>query len=442
MRADPAAAEPAPAVAPAPTVRIEDPSGRALAAFHEALRRARARKAQVRLLFFGASHTASDIYTGVIRRELQRRFGDAGHGFVMPARPWTQYRHEDIGVESTNTWHTDRVGKPDDRADGWYGLAGMSVSSASRKDYGRIRTVKNGPVGRRVGRFELFYLKQPSGGTLAIRVDGRRVRRVRTASDRFELGYETIRVRDRGHTFEVRPEGDGEVRLFGVVLERSVPGVVVDTLGIPGARARDILAWNPDVWREHLQRRKPDLVVLAYGTNESGDDEVPIAQYEAELREVLRRLRAAVPEASCLLIGPSDRPIRFADGTLAPRPRTEQIAEVQRRVASESGCGFFDLVAFTGGPMSLVEWAQADPPLAQPDLVHFTRAGYERLGRALLTALLRGCACGESPEKRHRRYIRQGFHRARVRGRGRDRVRARPGPGSGVRSPESGVRLL
>lgn len=376
---------------------IEDPGGRALSSLHEALRRARDGRGQARLLFFGASHTASDLYTGVVRRELQRRFGDAGHGFVMPARPWTLYRHADILLDSTNTWHTDRVGKPDDRQDGWYGLAGMSVSSSSPKDYGRVGTTTENREGRRAGLFDLFFLRQPGGGTLDVRLDGRRVRLVRTGGERVEPGYATFRVRDRGHVLEVRPLGDGEVRLFGLVVERPVAGVVVDTLGIPGARVADMLRWDPGLWREHVRRRSPDLVALAYGTNESGDDEVPIEDYEASLREALARVREAAPGASCLLIGPSDWPVRLADGSLAARPRTLLINEVQRHLAFEHGCGFFDLLGFTGGPLSLAAWAAADPPLAQPDLVHLTKEGYERLGRALVGALLRGCGCGEGP---------------------------------------------
>ena len=39
---------------------------------------------RVRLTFFGASHTAGDFWTGHIRRVLQARYGDLGHGFVMP----------------------------------------------------------------------------------------------------------------------------------------------------------------------------------------------------------------------------------------------------------------------------------------------------------------------------------------------------------------------
>ena len=48
------------------------------------------------------------------------------------------------------------------------------------------------------------------------------------------------------------------------------------------------------------------------------------------------------------------------------------------------------LVAFMGGPLSMVTWASAEPAYGSQDHVHFTRTGYEPLGIVLLDALLEG----------------------------------------------------
>jgi lysophospholipase L1-like esterase len=179
------------------------------------------------------------------------------------------------------------------------------------------------------------------------------------------------------------------VWLFGVAVERDEPGVIVDTLGINGSRARYQLLWDDQIYREHLRRRDPDLVVLAYGTNESGDDS-PIEDYERDLRAVVERIRETVPKASCLLIGPSDRPMQVEERVFEDRARTADLIAVQHRVALEYGCGFFDLVAFQGGALSMVQWAASDPPYASQDHIHYTRLGYQRLGEVLLSALLEG----------------------------------------------------
>ena len=107
--------------------------------------------------------------------------------------------------------------------------------------------------------------------------------------------------------------------------------MIVDTLGIPGSRVRYHLLWDDAIYREHLKRRKPNLVVLAYGTNEAGDDDEPIESYAADLRKVVARVREVVPAASCLLVGPSDRPIENDDGTFVDDRATLDL-ETQRAV--------------------------------------------------------------------------------------------------------------
>lgn len=368
-------------------IAIQDRDGESMARFHAALERAARGRGKARAIFYGASHVASDLFTGLLRRELQARFGDAGHGFVLPAHPWRSYRHRGVQIESTRRlWDATRV-RANSRDVDWFGLHGVYVESERSGARGEVRTTHRGDVGRAVGVFDLYYLAQPGGGDFDVYIDGTRARRVETAADAMGPGYATFRVEDGEHELEVRVRGNGPVRIFGVSMEREQPGFVLDTLGINGARARAHLLWEDTLYREHLRRRDPDLVVLAYGTNESGDDS-PIERYEERLSQVIARVRETVPDASCLLVGPSDRPVRVDRETFEDRPRTAQIVEVQHRVALAHGCGFFDLVAFSGGPLSMVEWAAADPPFAAPDHVHYTRRGYTRLGEIMLTALM------------------------------------------------------
>jgi lysophospholipase L1-like esterase len=375
----------APEVVLGQVIPIDDPSGRALRPFHDALRRTERGETQTRILVWGASHTASDIYTGVIRDALQQRFGDAGHGFILPARPWRTYRHRHIDVESNGrAWTTVRVTAALQRLDR-YGLAGVAVQTHRANAFGAVTTAP----GHDAGRYELWYLRQPEGGTLDVWIDGRRAGTVRTRADAPAAGYETFRVADGQHRFEVRSRGDGPIRIFGVTVEREAPGVIVDTLGINGSRAQYQLHWDDALYREQLARRDPHLVILAYGTNEAGDDD-PIEDYERRLRQVLTRIRATVPRASLLLVGPSDRPETTPEGVVQDRARTAQIIEVQRRLARELGAGFFDTVAFQGGPLAMLTWSATEPPFGARDHIHFTRRGYERLGSVLHYALMRG----------------------------------------------------
>lgn len=369
-------------------IALQDRDGHSMDAFHAALRRAAAGQGKARLLFWGASHTAADIYTGTIRAYLQTMFGDGGAGYVLPAPPWRSYRRFGLVIDgSTSSWNVLKVGAG--AVEDHYGLAGVALESSTAGAWGEVRPSGQYSWSRNTSGFELWYLDQPNGGRFDVLIDGVVAQRINTRHTDKRAGYARFTVPEGEHRLEVRALGDAPVRVFGVVTERDAPGVVVDALGVNGSRARSHLLWNEALYREHLRRRAPDLVVLAYGTNEAGDEQ-PIADYERQLDQVIRRIRDAVPNASCLLVGPSDRPLVQRRAQVTDRPRTAQVIEAQWRVALTHGCAFFDTVAFQGGPMSTVAWSRLDPPYAGRDLVHFTRRGYVRLGEVLLGAMLEG----------------------------------------------------
>lgn len=360
--------------------------------FHEALRRLKEGKdedGKVRVAMYGASHTAADIYPSYLRAYLQSRFGDGGHGYVAVVRPSKFYRPMAMTVESSRGWKVEHAQTREGRDDGYYGLMGASAATSKKRSYGRVipSELERKSAGENT-QYDLYYLRQPGGGRFKLSVDGKVVATINTKAKEVTPGYHTL-MREAGpHTVSVEPVGDGEVRLFGMTIENDQPGVVVDTLGIGGTRASNQLKWDEHVWSDNLRRRAPDLIVLAYGTNEAVDDDQPIDFYKKQLREVLARLQRATPSASCLLVGPGDFPIKGADGSFAPRPRTVQIVAAQREISAEAGCAFWDAMQFMGGEGSMVTWATAQPAMAQSDHLHLTRRGYARMGMALADAIM------------------------------------------------------
>ena len=372
-----------------PREAVYDPGGRSLSQFHAALRRTARGVAATRIIQFGASHTEADRFTGYLREVLQAKFGDAGHGYIMPARPWRGYRHMDIRRDSSAGWVTDKAYARSGRRDGLYGLGGFSCSSESKDDWAIVATSKKSNFGRTVSKIELFWLSQPTGGSFDVLLDDKPAYTISTRDREVGLGIKIIRTSDGPHSIEIRPKGDGEVRLLGATFERDAPGVVVDSLGIRGARASVILKWDPDLWASQLRHRRPDLVLMAYGTNESGDTHAPIERYERTLSKVVARVKGASPQASCVLIGPTDRPMKRR-GQWVSRPRVSSVISTQRTVAARFGCGFWDARDSMGGDMSIVRWRAADPPLASKDHVHLTTRGYYALADDLQKALLYG----------------------------------------------------
>ncbi len=367
---------------------LHDPTGQAMLKFHRRLREAELGKAKARLLFFGASHIASDAITGRIRERLQARFGNGGAGFLLPVKPWRYYRHQQIDIDSDwKKWEAFRIRASTTEEDR-FGLAGVAVQTDEEGHFGTLTARGNRKLPT---QYELFVQSQPGGGKLEIEVDGKVIRRISTEGETVANAYVSFDTPNETKSVTVRSRGDGPIRIYGISAENPGPGVVVDTLGINGSRARYQLLWDAPTYLEHVMRRDPALIALAYGTNESGDEDVPLELYEQRLREVLSRLQDVAPNASCLLIGASDRPTRekYQD-PFTDRPRTAQVNAVQKKVSEAMGCAWFDLQEFMGGPLSMLTWVQHDPPYGSKDHIHFTHLGYERLGDVLHDALLWG----------------------------------------------------
>lgn len=183
-------------------------------------------------------------------------------------------------------------------------------------------------------------------------------------------------------TLDVGVSG-GAPEIFGVTVESVTPGLVLDTLGINGARAATPLAWNEVEWRAALGAREPSLVVFAYGTNEAAST-LASTRYEKTLDQLVERVRGAAPAADCLIVGPPD--MISGDGKTAPRViEFDQTAE---RTAARLGCAYFSAWSAMGGEGSMARWMKEKPPLAAPDGIHLAPGGYERLGQALSERVL------------------------------------------------------
>jgi lysophospholipase L1-like esterase len=375
---------------------IEDPA-KALDNFYAALARTEAKKpgAITRVTHYGDSPITNDGITSTVRRMMQLRFGDAGHGFILVDRPWAWYNHEAITFTSGGGW-TDDAMMGAKLNDGQFGLGGVSFRASGPGKYARFGPAADGETGKNFSRMDVYYEQQPGGGQFSVSVNNGNAQTVSTTSDTARSGFFEFKAPQTGaNNFEVKTVS-GDVRLFGAVLENDGPGVVYDSLGVNGAYA-GLLAtvMNEAHWAEQLQHRKPDLVILNYGTNESQyatPDQM--ARYEKDLREVIRRVRAALPGVSILVVSPMDRGQRAAGGKIITKPSIPMIVEMQRRVALDTGCAFFNTFMAMGGEGTMAKWSAGTGRnhYVGGDLTHPTPEGAEIVGGLIYKALEDGYA--------------------------------------------------
>ena len=369
----------APAVASA---RLIDPAGD-LAHFYNALERTErgTAGAVTRIVHYGDSPTTADMITGDVRQMLQQRFGDAGHGFSLVTKPWAWYEHRDVGLRGTGWTITpaSQAGKND----GLFGLGGVSFQSSGEAS-ARLALRDTGHTSA-----EVWFLKEPGGGSFTLLADGSPVGTANTGGER-AAGFARFSLPAAGaRTLEIHTAGP--VRLFGITLEKPGPGISYDSLGMNGAHVA-LLAhiFNERHWAEQLQHRQPDLLILNYGTNESGFASFVDGTYEKELRAVVKRLRMALPGVSLLLMSPMDRAERAAGGEIVTLPTIPKLVGIQQRVARESGCAFFNTYEAMGGSGTMAQWYETEPRMVSADFIHPSPAGARLVGGLLYQALCDG----------------------------------------------------
>ncbi|CDL81490.1 SGNH/GDSL hydrolase family protein [Xenorhabdus szentirmaii] len=330
---------------------------------------------QLHFVQLGDSHTAADFFTGKLRVLLQERYGDAGPGFVPPMsvpgqrNATVRFTGDKTTGDKAGWWLSNS--RKDNRAD--YPLGGLIAIPENANSLIQINSATAH------GDYWLSALYQSHEST-ELKV---RTTRNLPAISLPETQSEWYFSPQQRINFPVTlyPQ-DTQLKIGGWLIKRQSPGVMLSALGINGATINMPDKWQPQ-WIETLAELKPDVVILAYGTNEAFNDMLDLAEYQKELTSKVQEIRRAIPQALILLIGPNDS---LKNKTAANCDEQQPallngVIQVQQAVAREQHTLFWDWREYMGGPCSVKGWAQQD--LARPDYVHLSAAGYELSAEAL-----------------------------------------------------------
>jgi lysophospholipase L1-like esterase len=236
---------------------------------------------------------------------------------------------------------------------------------------------------------EVEYLEQPGGGNLDISADGASVGTVNTTGNTKKDADTTIPIPAGTKQVQLSVTG-APVQVFGVILARDSRGLTYDSIGLNGASTTVMSrAFNPQTFSAALEHRNPDLVVINYGTNESSFPAYVEKQYGPELIRAIGRVRAALPNASILIMSPMDRGERSGDQITTMRAIPEIIA-IQQRIAEQTGCGFFNTYQAMGGSGTMARWYDRHPPMVGADLIHPSPQGARIVAQLFTGQLLIG----------------------------------------------------
>ena len=154
------------------------------------------------------------------------------------------------------------------------------------------------------------FLTAPGGGKAEILVDGK-------SAGQVDLdGPANVRTVLRGsppdsgdgkfHEVAVRSLSDGPVAVTNIEVARPGDGVSYISFGFPGATVQLLDRLSSRNLADDLSRIAPDVIVLAFGTNEGYDDSLNVAAYIAQYEKIVDRIKQLRPGVRIVMIGPPD----------------------------------------------------------------------------------------------------------------------------------------
>jgi lysophospholipase L1-like esterase len=367
-------------------------------ASRDALGATREQRGSLRILQIGDSHTAADLFTGEVRKELQARYGDGGAGYVDIGQPHPGVRSGVLKTSVSDGWIYNALQKSGD-ASRFY-LSGFDAEASRSGE----RLVFTSPQPMPYDVIEIEFVASPGSGSVDITLDDLPPIHRSLVFSKRERIVERLLPDGSGprqiSTLSITTTENKPVIVSSVSIVNKTYGVSYSNVGFPGATIDIVNKFDPRLFGHELQRINPQIVVLAFGTNEGFNDNLDLAAYRERYLNVIGMIRKNLPMARIILIGP-------ADGNRVSGPRRAEAAEnyegscpwptppklrgvrdVQRQIAEDENLPFWDWSGIMSSKCGAHAWFTSTPRLMAADHVHFTAEGYRTSARAFAEFLM------------------------------------------------------
>lgn len=351
----------------------------ALKNFYSKLLQSKADGKKVSIVHIGDSHLQAGYFSGMVRRGLQQRYGNAGRGIVFPYKLARSNGPHDYVSFSQNSWKGNRNVITQDSLS--TGITGFSVTTNDSNPSVGISLRNNEGIDYRFNRVQVFY--KPDSAFM-------------TASDSLAIietinpiklatGINEFRFSDYLSNCKINISSDTTYTLFGINLLNDSSGVVYHNIGVNGAEYKSFL--GQPMFFEQVKELNADMYILSFGTNEAFAKYFDGTVFIQTVDSFITKLRNVSPTASILITSPPESCKRIRRGVYVPNPNVIAIKNLLQKYCMDNKIAFFDLYECSGGKGSMLRFAKNK--MSDARRIHLNRSGYEMQGLMLLQALLK-----------------------------------------------------
>lgn len=329
---------------------------------------------KVNILQIGDSHIQPDNFSGEIRRQLQKQYGNGGRGLIFPYNLAKTNGPKDYTASSNTTWSNSWITHFKQKFKiGFPGIGMQSETDAGTIDFNMTKDSIKSPY---IKAFVVYSMEPSSKGTITLNNQ--------VTKNNSGLLFDTICINLKKEQTTLKVEfKDTKLTFHAVYFENQNPGLVYSSVGVAGAKYTNFLA--NEFFSKQLPIFNSDLIIISMGTNEAYDSRYDSLSFAITVDSMLTTIQKVNPNASILLTLPSEN-YRVKSGQPTENLNTASVSRILRNQAIKHNCAIWDLYAVMGGKGSMLKWRAAG--LVNKDHIHYLRKGYNLQGHLLSDALI------------------------------------------------------
>ncbi len=334
-------------------------------------------KKVVSIVHLGDSHIQADMMTSVMRKGLQSRYGNAGRGILFPWQLARTNAPSDIWSLSDKVWSAGRISLVNNPVE--CGICGYGLQSDS-SDFVLEIGLKPGK-GDTFDSIRLFTGKNSSA--LKIRYNGEEGQMEGIVPASAQVGKQIVFGMKASSIALSREVPDSTAfQFYGVSFEkRDAKGVIYHSIGVNGA---EFASYNRSpLFFEQIGALNADCYIISLGTNEAQNQKLNAEEFGLQVRAMITHLKRISPAVLFIITTPP--PSCYHRTTI--NPQIGRVRDELVKISNEEQISSWDLYGIVGGEAGLAPFQTYG--LFRPDLIHFSRAGYELQADMFLSALLK-----------------------------------------------------
>lgn len=320
------------------------------------------------IVHIGDSHIQADFFTGQVRKNLQKRFGNAGRGFVFPYQIANTSGSTDVKINHIGRWNSCNIMK--DQNSCILGLSGYLISG----DIGCSFTVDVKSRSDTITTFRKMTIYGSPFIPEEIQGD--------YTTSLCDTGIEILFEKGQDSLTFTPVFKNKQSKIEGLVLESDQSGILYHATGVNGSGTLQYL--RSQNFETQIKKLNAKLVIVSFGTNDcyTSSSRFCVECVIDRFRKIVLRIRSENPSACILLTTPPDSYLyrKYANSNIP------KLQKAMKRLCFEQNIALWDLYNIMGGKYSIKKWYTEG--LARRDFIHFSKKGYLLQGDLLSEALI------------------------------------------------------